>query len=161
MSNDRRSSYSFTLRAAPSDTNEIELIDYLKSLGRAVASRKIEDALMKTLLSLAKQHSGKYTKHELRLSCLNSCDALSSHSTYLREAFNILDPLRPVSYPVSLSPQVQAGISCKSENGTSNRSVAVMSSQNDSERLIETDEESVVKSINSADLALLDSGFDL
>ena len=91
MSENQRQSYSFTLRACPSDTNIIELINYLRSLGRSVANRQIEDALMKTLLSLAKLHSGKYSAEELRLSCLNSCESLSSHSNYLRQAFNIAD----------------------------------------------------------------------
>ena len=48
-----------------------------------------------------------------------------------------------------------------SNSKSDNRSLVVMAGQNDDERLIETDEKSGVKSINSADFALLDSGFDL
>lgn len=120
MKDSQRESYSFTLRACPSDTNTIELIEYLRSLGRSVANRKIEDALMKTLLSLAKLHSGKYTPEQLRLSCLNSCDALSSHSTYLRQAFNIAEPHQLYSYPPSLPVAAQPGL-----NGLANSSSGV------------------------------------
>lgn len=107
MTENQRESYSFTLRAYQGDTNAIELIRYLRSLGRSVAKQKIEDALMKTLLSLAKQHSGNYTQEQLRLSCLSSIDALVSHSNYLRQAFNISEPQHLYSYPVSLPVQSQ------------------------------------------------------
>ncbi len=81
-----------TLRATASDVNTIELINYLKSLGRSLANKKIEDLLMAGLLSLAKQHSGEYTSEQLRLSCLESCNALSFHSSYLRQVFGVPQP---------------------------------------------------------------------
>jgi len=92
MSESKRVSYSITLRANPNDKNKIELINYLKSFDRGEATKKVEDILMAALLSLAKQYSGEYTPEQLRLSGLENCNALSHHSSYLRQALNIIEP---------------------------------------------------------------------
>ena len=86
MNDNKRISYSITLRAYPSERNKLELINYLKSLDRGQATKKVEDLLLAALLSLAKQHSGQYTAEQLRLSCLENCNALAHHSSYLKQA---------------------------------------------------------------------------
>ncbi len=91
MSESKRVSYSITLRANPNDKNKIELINYLKSFDRGEATKKVEDILMAALLSLAKQYSGEYTPEQLRLSGLENCNALSHHSSYIRQALNIAE----------------------------------------------------------------------
>ncbi len=178
MSNNQRQSYSFTLRACPSDTNIIELIDYLRSLGRSVANRKIEDALIKTMLSLAKQHSGKYSPQELKLSCLNSCDALTSHSNYLRQTFNVIDPqltqLYPSTFPQpvinssndlnrvnTLSTQVNQSIPRSPDNKVKNPPQAQnIEDQTDENDYLSSQTEDLVARPSEADKKLLDTAFN-
>ncbi len=89
MNESKRQSYSLTLRANPSDRNKMELINYLKSFDRGLATKKVEDILMAALLSLAKEYSGKYNQEQLRKSCLENCNALLHHSSYLRQVLNV------------------------------------------------------------------------
>ncbi len=88
MTKVKRISVSFTLRAYPGETNTIELINYLKDLGKDLTNKKVEAILMAALLPLAKQHTGKYTMEQLRLSALETRNALDLHCSYINQALN-------------------------------------------------------------------------
>lgn len=180
MSKKDSESFSFTLRTCRSDVNTSELIAYLHSLGRSVANRKIEDALMKSLLSLAKQHSGKYTSEQLRLSCLDSIDALASHSSYLRQAFNIGEPQQLYSdlptnpapdlnrstgnNPDSQIPQPSLGEAQRSKgvnaDNINNSHPVNNSAVNNTHPEVQEEQTDSENSIARADVNLLNSAFD-
>ena len=98
-----RDSFTITLRAYSTDVVLCELVNYLKALDRSLAKQKIEEVLIMALLPLAKQHSGKYSHEQLRLSCLEAENSLTKHSSYLRQALMVA-PAPQVSYPYAYAP---------------------------------------------------------
>ena len=88
----QRNSYTITIRAGADDVNLSELIAYLKAIGRTQANQKIESLIMMGMLALAKKHSGKYTPEQLAMFCLENANNLSNYSSFLRQAFGLVDP---------------------------------------------------------------------
>jgi hypothetical protein len=45
-----------------------------------------------TLLPIARYHQGTHSPEKLRLTCLEACDALSKHASYLRQVLEVSQP---------------------------------------------------------------------
>ena len=89
----KRQRKSFTLKlSADAGTTLAEIIEYLNSLDKSRTSKKLEDILFMALLPLARQHSQRYNIEQLRMTCLESCDALEKHSSYLRQMLMVPQP---------------------------------------------------------------------
>ncbi len=75
-----------------------EVIEYLNSLDNSITSSTIESLLIMTLLPLARKHSQRYNPEQLRMTCLESCNALDKHSSYLRQTLMVPQPQFDVVY---------------------------------------------------------------
>jgi hypothetical protein len=98
-----------------------EVVDYLNSLERDEVSRKIADALIMCFLPLARQERGEELEREaLRMTCLEACDALSKHASYLRQALKVSQPQFEMPYPIAPSllpsPSIQGTVSSSQVN---------------------------------------------
>lgn len=98
----QRKSFTVTLRPYSSSVLA-EVVDYLNSLERESAAKKVADVLMMSLLPLARQSAQKFTPSQLRITCLESCDAMNKHSSYLRQALMVAQPEleQPTQLPVT------------------------------------------------------------
>ena len=83
---------TFTARLqAEQGTPLAEIIDYLNARSRADANRKVAETLLMCLLPLARQLN-EYDSEKLRITCLEACDALGKHASYLRQALMVPQP---------------------------------------------------------------------
>ena len=88
---------SLSLRLQPySGTPLAEVVDYLNSLEKEQANKKVGEILVMTLLPYARAHSSNFgtdgTSEELRLTCLESCDAMDKHASTMRQALRVEQP---------------------------------------------------------------------
>lgn len=117
---------SLSLRLQPyARTPLAEVVDYLNSLEKEEANKKVGDILIMCLLPYARAHSsnsGKSgTSEELRMTCLESCDAMDKHASTMRQALRVEQPQFSSYYrvtPVSSNgQQVRPSVSEVSESG--------------------------------------------
>lgn len=88
-----KSRKSLTLRLQPYEgTILAEVVDYLNSLDSTEANQNVIHSLIMTLLPLARYHQGNCSPEQLRLTCLEACDALSKHASYLRQVLQVSQP---------------------------------------------------------------------
>lgn len=85
---------SFSLRLQPyQGTVLAEVVDYLNSLERDEVSQQVASALLMCFLPLARRSQGEtVSAEELRVCCLEACDALSKHASFLRQALRVPQP---------------------------------------------------------------------
>jgi len=84
---------NLSLRFQPyAGTSLAEVVDYLNSLEKRDAHRKIEDVLVMCLLGYARQQQG-CNSEELRRTCLECCDTLDKHASTLRQTLRVESPL--------------------------------------------------------------------
>jgi hypothetical protein len=89
MANNKKQRKNFALRLQPYEGTVLsEVVDYLNSLDRDEASRKIAEILTISLLPLARYDQGLSEK-ALRFSTLESCHALSQYAHFLRQTVGI------------------------------------------------------------------------
>jgi hypothetical protein len=73
-----------------------EVVDYLNSLEKEEANKKVGDILIMCLLPYARAHSSSSGKsgssEELRMTCLESCDAMDKHASTMRQALRVEQP---------------------------------------------------------------------
>lgn len=88
-----KSRKSFTLRLQPYEgTILAEVVDYLNSLDPSEANQNVINSLIMTLLPLARYHQENCSPEQLRLTCLEACDALAKHASYLRQVLQVSQP---------------------------------------------------------------------
>ena len=119
---------SFSLRLQPyQGTVLAEVVDYLNSLERDELSQQVGMALIMCFLPLARRSQGEsISAEELRVCCLEACDALSKHASFLRQALRVPQPQfdNPVVLAQAASlPQAAANLP-KSQGATSSEAVA-------------------------------------
>ena len=85
---------SLSLRLQPyQGTVLAEVVDYLNSLERDELSQQVGMALIMCFLPLARRSQGEdVSAEELRVCCLEACDALSKHASFLRQALRVPQP---------------------------------------------------------------------
>jgi hypothetical protein len=89
MAGNKKQRKNFTLRLQPYEGTVLgEVVDYLNSLDRDEASRKIAEILTISLLPLARYEQDLPEK-TLRFSALESCHALSQYAHFLRQTVGI------------------------------------------------------------------------
>lgn len=117
---------SLSLRLQPyAGTPLAEVVDYLNSLEKEEANKKVGDILIMCLLPYARAHSSNSgtdgTSEELRMTCLESCDAMDKHASTMRQALRVEQPQFSSYYrvtPVSSNgQQVRPSVSEVSESG--------------------------------------------
>jgi len=95
---------SFTLRLQPYQGSPLgSVVDFLESRETRDTKKLVTEVLLMCFLPLARLEEGERTPEELRRVCLESCDALEKHASYLRQVLGVEAPMRPlVSAPVEI-----------------------------------------------------------
>jgi|SRR5919202_3998572 hypothetical protein len=104
MSNKPKKRESFTLRLQPYKGSPLaSVVNYLESRETRDTKKLITEILLMCFLPLARLEEGERTPEELRRTCLESCDALEKHASYLRQVLGVEAPVRQlVSAPVEI-----------------------------------------------------------
>ena len=143
-----KSRKSFTLRLQPYEGTIIaEVVDYLNSLDNQEINQTIIHILIMTLLPLARQQSRKHSTEELRLTCLEACDALNKHASYLRQVLQVSQPQFDSVY-LMLNNSVGAGSVNPTKVVESNQS-SVVSPKPSSTRKEKTQESTNVEKVRT------------
>jgi hypothetical protein len=88
---------SFTLRLQPYKGSPLaSVVDYLESRETRDTKKLVTEILLMCFLPLARLEEGERTPEELRRTCLESCDALEKHASYLRQVLGVEAPVRQV-----------------------------------------------------------------
>lgn len=86
MSTPKKLRKNYSIRLQPYEQTLLaEVIDYLSSLDRDEARKKVEDILVTCLLPLARNQNGDVSPEKLRLTTLESCNALMQYDRFLRQ----------------------------------------------------------------------------
>lgn len=95
---------SFTLRLQPYKGSPLaSVVDYLESRETRDTKKLVTEILLMCFLPLARLEEGDRTPEELRRTCLESCDALEKHASYLRQVLGVEAPVRQlVTAPVEI-----------------------------------------------------------
>jgi hypothetical protein len=89
MAVNKKQRKNFALRLQPYEGTVLsEVVDYLNSLDRDEANRKIAEILTISLLPLAR-YEQNFPEKTLRFSTLESCHALSQYAHFLRQTVGI------------------------------------------------------------------------
>ncbi|MBD2089073.1 hypothetical protein H6F67_04285 [Microcoleus sp. FACHB-1515] len=80
---------SLSLRLQPyADSPLAEVIDYLNTFEKEDLNRKIGDILVMCLLPYARLHANEL-EADLRITCLEACDAMDKHASTMRQALRV------------------------------------------------------------------------
>ena len=91
---------SFSLRLQPYDGSLLaEVVQYLNSLDRAEANRRVENVLVMALLAQARLYDESSSPEERRRCCIEACDALDKHASMLRQLVGV--EAAPISWTVA------------------------------------------------------------
>lgn len=98
---------SFSLRLQPYEGSLLsEVVQYLNSLDRAEAQRRVESVLVMALLTQARLYDDSCSAEERRRCCLESCDALEKHASTLRQLVGVeMTVGRSVVQPYEMTPR--------------------------------------------------------
>lgn len=100
MSQTKKKRLSLSLRLQPYEGDVLaEVVDYLNSLPKDEAQRKIADILVAAFLPVARYKSGSFTPEQLRFACWEAQDCLSKHGSYMRLAIGVEQPQFALSPP--------------------------------------------------------------
>ena len=100
---------SFSLRLQPYDGSLLaEVVNYLNSLDRAEANRRVEGVLVMALLAQARLYDPGCSETERRRCCIEACDALEKHASMLRQLVGVEMPVQPVIQPYAMGRGDQA-----------------------------------------------------
>lgn len=81
---------SLTMRLQPYDGDVLaEVVDYLNSLPKDEAQRKVADILVAAFLPVARYSSGNFTREQIRFACWEAQDSLNKHGSYMRFALGV------------------------------------------------------------------------
>lgn len=85
---------SFSLRLQPYEGSLLaEVVQFLNSLDRAEANRRVENVLVMALLAQARLYDAEYSGEERRRCCIEACDALEKHASALRQLVGVEAPM--------------------------------------------------------------------
>ena len=85
---------SFTVRLQPYDKSLLaEVVQYLTSLERSDAQRRVENVLVMALLAQARLYDETHSEEERRRCCIEACDALEKHASNLRQLVGVEMPV--------------------------------------------------------------------
>ena len=77
MTKQKAARASFSLRLQPYDGSLLaEVVNYLNSLDRAEAQRRVENVMVMALLAQARLYDEARSAEERRRCCIEACDAL-------------------------------------------------------------------------------------
>lgn len=81
---------SFSLRLQPYEGSLLaEVVQFLNSLDRAEANRRVENVLVMALLAQARLYDESRSTEERRRCCIEACDALDKHASALRQLVGV------------------------------------------------------------------------
>ena len=106
---DKSARASFSLRLQPYDGSLLaEVVNYLNSLDRAEANRRVEGVLVMAMLAQARLYDPACSETERRRCCIEACDALEKHASMLRQLVGVEMPMHPVIQPYAIGRIEQA-----------------------------------------------------
>lgn len=97
---------SFSLRLQPYEGSLLaEVVQYLNSLDRAEAQRRVENILVMALLPQARLYDETRSPEERRRCCIEACDALEKHASNLRQLVGVeaAPAIRAVALPYEVA----------------------------------------------------------
>ncbi|MBD2565602.1 MULTISPECIES: hypothetical protein [Nostoc] len=98
---------SLTMRLQPYEGDVLaEVVDYLNSLPKDEAQRKVADILVAAFLPVARYSSGSFTPEQIRFACWSAQDSLNKHGSYMRFALGVEQPQFVLSQPALPAPVV-------------------------------------------------------
>lgn len=90
MTKTKSSRPSFSLRLQPYDGSLLaEVVQFLNSLDRTEANRRVENVLVMALLAQARLYDQSSSHEERRRCCIEACDALDKHASMLRQLVGV------------------------------------------------------------------------
>ena len=93
MNHAKKKRLSLSLRLQPYEGDVLaEVVDYLNSLPKDEAQRKIADILVAAFLPVARYKAGNFTPEQLRFACWEAQDSLNKHGSYMRLAMGVEQP---------------------------------------------------------------------
>jgi hypothetical protein len=109
MNQSKKKRLSLTMRLQPYEGDVLaEVVNYLNSLPKDEAQRKVADILVAAFLPVARYSSGSFTPEQIRLACWEAQDVLNKHGSYMRLALGVEQPQFVASQPVFPAPVVMA-----------------------------------------------------
>ncbi|MHC5748317.1 MAG: hypothetical protein ACYTXT_42035 [Nostoc sp.] len=107
MNQSKKKRKSLSLRLQPYEGDVLaEVVDYLNSLPKDEAQRKVADILVAAFLPVARYSSGSFTPEQIRFACWEAQDSLNKHGSYMRLALSVEQPQFVVSQPALPAPVV-------------------------------------------------------
>lgn len=90
----QRKRSSLSLRLQPYEGTPLaEVANYLNSMEKEEATKKVGDILVMCLLPYARLDDEElYTERELQLTCLEASDAMDKHASTMRQALGVEQP---------------------------------------------------------------------
>lgn len=85
---------SLSLRLQPYEGTPLaEVVDYLNAMDKDGANKQVSEILVMCLLPYVRKYSDHpYTAEELRMTCLEACDAMDKHASTMRQALMVEQP---------------------------------------------------------------------
>ncbi|BAY42199.1 hypothetical protein NIES2111_65950 (plasmid) [Nostoc sp. NIES-2111] len=107
MNQSKKKRLSLTMRIQPYEGDVLaEVVNYLNSLPKDEAQRKVADILVAAFLPVARYSSGSFTPEQIRLACWEAQDVLNKHGSYMRLALGVEQPQFVLSQPTFPAPVV-------------------------------------------------------
>ncbi|MBD2248489.1 hypothetical protein [Nostoc sp. FACHB-888] len=107
MNQSKKKRKSLSLRLQPYEGDVLaEVVDYLNSLPKDEAQRKVADILVAAFLPVARFKSGNFTPEQIRFACWEAQDSLNKHGSYMRLAMGVEQPQFVLSQPALTAPVV-------------------------------------------------------
>ncbi|MCC5653918.1 hypothetical protein LC609_29905 [Nostoc sp. XA013] len=107
MNQSKKKRKSLSLRLQPYEGDVLaEVVDYLNSLPKDEAQRKVADILVAAFLPVARYSSGNFTPEQIRFACWEAQDSLNKHGSYMRFAMSVEQPQYVLSQPALPAPVV-------------------------------------------------------
>ena len=107
MNQTKKKRLSLTMRLQPYEGDVLaEVVNYLNSLPKDEAQRKVADILVAAFLPVARFKSGNFTPEQIRFACWEAQDSLNKHGSYMRLALSVEQPQFVLSQPALAAPVV-------------------------------------------------------
>ena len=129
---DKTARASFSLRLQPYEGSLLaEVVNYLNSLDRAEANRRVEGVLVMAMLAQARLYDPACSETERRRCCIEACDALEKHASMLRQLVGVEMPMHPVIHSYAMGVMDQAMNPAAGQQGTAESDGAELSAADD------------------------------
>ncbi|MBD2616249.1 hypothetical protein H6G94_34255 [Nostoc punctiforme FACHB-252] len=135
MNQSKKKRKSLSLRLQPYEGDVLaEVVDYLNSLPKDEAQRKVADILVAAFLPVARFQSGNFTREQIRFACWEAQDSLNKHGSYMRLALSVEQPQFVLSPPNLTAPAPVVAVNAPIYNSSASESPAGEVSDPDSDR---------------------------